>query len=254
MEFNEKFIMDTKIMRLMFVILLAPILIGCQQKQKMNEQSKQFIIQDTLLYSEYKETVNNCIYKYNMHHFLVPPSKDGEIEGQKKLDTALFVINKALTDFPNSPYFIEQKMYVLTEKKNFDEAIQVAFESNWTISEDSTYPHKIIVLNRLKAMKSLYLNNKEDADNHIRRNLQLLQIYLEQHDKEIDAHITSPKDNIALKGTYFLAVAQYYRYYTLVYGKEETYKQLDKIRNINKSLLVFIKVFIEEDFMKYTVG
>ena len=53
---------------------------------------------------------------------------------------------------------------------------------------------------------------------------------------------------------YFLAVAQYYRYYTLVYGKEETYKQLEKIRNINKSLLAFIKVYIEEDFMKYTVG
>ena len=246
--------MDTKEMKYLFVILLTSILIGCQQKQRMTDQSKLFNIQDTLLYREYKETAYSCIYNYSMRSFLVPSSKNEEFEGQKMLDTALFVINKALTDFPNSPYFIEQKMYVLTEKKNFDEAIRVAFESNWTISEDSTYPHKIIVLNRLKAMKSLYLNNKEDADNHIRRNLQLLQIYLKQHDKEIDEHITSPKDNIALKGTYFLAVAQYYRYYTLVYGKEETYKQLEKIRNINKSLLAFIKVYIEEDFMKYTVG
>ena len=252
MEFNEKCFMDTERMKMLFVFLLIPLLLGCKQKKTCIV--KPFIIEDTILYRKYKELVYSSIYNYNMRNYLVPVLEEQEVEGRKMLDTALCVLNKALVDFPNSSYFMEQKMYVLTEKRDFAEAIRTANESNWNIIADSIYPHKEIVINRLKAMECFHIGKKEEALIYVKNNLQLLQHYLKQHEKEISEHINSQNDKIAVEGGYFFVVLQYYRHYALIYGEEKTCKQLRQIKGINHSLLMIVECIIKEDFMKYTMG
>ena len=247
MEFNEKCFMDTKIMKMLFVFLLIPLFVGCHQKLES--------CQDTALYKKYKEEAYHSIYNYNTRHFFLSSPEEQDVEGKKILDTALCVINKALVDFPNSPYFVEQKIYVLTERKDYDEAIRIASESEWTISEDSLYPHKDLVLNRLKFMKYLYLDDEAAATKYIQMNLQLIQCYLKKYEKEVDKHIKSKEDSVALKGTYFLVVTLYYRYYAIIYGKEEACKQLNKIMGINNTLFIFIEsAILDADNLKYVMG
>ena len=252
MESNEKRFMDTEKIKMLIVFLLIPLLLGCQQKK--TSIVKSFSTEDTLLYRKYKELAYSSIYNYNMRSYLVPILEEQDVEGQKMLDTALCVINKALVDYPNSPYFMEQKMYVLTEKRDFNEAIRAANESNWNVIADSIYPHKEIVINRLKAMKCFHLGKREEALIYIQDNLQLLQRYLKQYEKEINECIKSQDDKTAVEGGYFFVVLQYYRHYALIYGEEKTCKQLRQIKGINHSLLMIVECIIKEDFMKYTMG
>ena len=248
--------------KFLFVLWSISLFLGCQLKKDNQSDSG-------LLLQKYKEIVHTSIYNYNMRHYLfaIPDSMNegqrildstqctiAEIEGQKMLDTALCVINQALIDFPNNPYFIEQKMNVLTERKDYDAAIQAANENNWNIINDSLYPHKKLVQNRLKAMKSFSLNNKEEFNSYIQTNLQLLQDYLRKREKEVSEHIKSQDFQTACKEGYFLAFIQYYKHCAWVYGEEEALKQLNQITDINPDLLILTEVFITEDFLKYTMG
>ena len=145
-------------------------------------------------------------------------------------------------------------MNVLTEKKDYDAAIQTANESNWNLTDDSLCPHKTLVLNRLKSMKYYSLGNKEESISYIQTNLQLLQDYLKKREKEVSEHIKSQDFQTALKEGYFWAFIQYYKHYVWVYGEEEAFKQLNQITDINPDLFALTEVFITEDFLKYTMN
>jgi hypothetical protein len=103
-------------------------------------------------------------------------------------------------------------------------------------------------------MECFHIGKKEEALIYVKNNLQLLQHYLKQHEKEISEHINSQNDKIAVEGGYFFVVLQYYRHYALIYGEEKTCKQLRQIKGINHSLLMIVECIIKEDFMKYTMG
>lgn len=130
-----------------------------------------------------------------------------------------------------SPNVTIRLVWALYADKQYEKADSILAEIPNDFFDFYSPLNTALVRLKVKAQIALSAGDKELSDKYVKDMLSLAGNYLQAHKAEIDDYInthTTINRIMADEANYWI-IAQYYCFYSVLYGKDETYRKLDEL-------------------------
>ena len=173
------------------------------------------------------------------------------------LDSALLIANHC-GEIQKSNDLMIKKIWILSTLHEFNQAIDFVNSLHISYLNEIVPDYQDILILRLKAMKAINDdNNSNQAQVYVKDILNILSKYCNSREAEITDYLESVSSDNSLQGYDFIALTQYYCYYSFLYGKDESLNKLNQLSKKYTSdniVIEYIKAAVDSfDIMQFSV-
>lgn len=233
MEFNAKLFIHTKMKLLIFLSVMSITMLSCKSE---NRNYSEKTTEDSL------KALYNQEYLTQMNLYIL--EKDS-IKKDKILDELLLISDKLLKLSPQDYNFILRKVLVLTEKREYNKAMELVRPLELYVDDD--YPYKEILMTRIQAMECQSLGDENKKKELLQKCLFLIDSYLTNHQEELKVLYTCNEEEFP-HSPCFVALLQQYACQAELYGKSEAQKKLKQKIEYSKLLQEWIETIFDDPF------
>ena len=228
--------------KILLIIIVICTFTQCANNNTSNANNHQ---SDDCWQTGSMQEINNYIEKFHIYNDTC------------YLDSALLIANHC-GEIQKSNDLVIKKIWILSTLHEFNQAIDFVNSLHISYLNEIGPDYQDILILRLKAMKAINDdNNSNQAQVYVKEILNILSKYCNSREAEITDYLESVSSDNSLQGYDFIALTQYYCYYSFLYGKDES---LDKLNQLSKKytsdniVIEYIKAAVDSfDIMQYSV-